>query len=209
MTADGPKKALERRTYVLTQMAKLGTITQADADAAEKAELKVTGNRTPNGCIATTVGRLGLLLRLLLPLVDRPAGVRRRRGRPRRGRLKSSGYRIVTTLDPKAQASAKQNVEKEIRTGNSDALMLAAIEPGTGRVKAMAANRNYGLDTSGNQPSSDPAKRAAGIKGTYPTTTNPIISGGGDISGYKAGSTFKMFTMLTALEKGYPLDSPR
>jgi membrane peptidoglycan carboxypeptidase len=84
--------------------------------------------------------------------------------------------------------------------------MLAAIEPGSGRVRAMAANRNYGLNISKNKPSSDPRKRRQGIKGTYPTTTNPIISGGGDISGYKAGSTFKIFTMVAALEQGYPLD---
>jgi membrane peptidoglycan carboxypeptidase len=37
-------------------------------------------------------------------------------------------------------------------------------------------------------------------------TTNPIITAGGDITGYKAGSTFKMFTMLAALEHGFPLD---
>jgi membrane peptidoglycan carboxypeptidase len=104
------------------------------------------------------------------------------------------------------QESAKNNVEEQLPTGNRDALMLAAIEPGTGYVRAMAANRTYSLDTSQNPLSSDPAKAAQGIAATYPNTSNPIISGGGDISGYKAGSTFKMFTMLTALEKGYPLD---
>jgi membrane peptidoglycan carboxypeptidase len=205
VTESGRKKALERRTYVLTQMAKLGMITQADADAAEKAELKVTGNRTPNGCIATGQPDWGFFCDFFYrwwvaqPAFGADEG-------ERAGRLKANGYHIITTLDPKVQASAKLNVEKEIGTGSSDALMLAAIEPGTGQVKAMAANRYFGLDTSGNQPSSDPAKRSAGIKGTYPTTTNPIISGGGDISGYKAGSTFKIFTMLTALEKGYTLD---
>jgi membrane peptidoglycan carboxypeptidase len=84
--------------------------------------------------------------------------------------------------------------------------MVAAIEPGTGRVKALAANRDYGLNTEGNPLSSDPGKAAQGIKGTYPVTTNPILSGGGDIVGYKGGSTFKIFTMVAALEKGYPLD---
>jgi membrane peptidoglycan carboxypeptidase len=204
-TESGRAAALTRRTYVLTQMAKLGMITQADAAAAEKAELKVTGTRTPNGCIATSTASWGFFCDFFYrwwvaqPAFGADEG-------ERAGRLKAAGYRITTTLDANIQASAKANVEKEIPTGNSDALMVAAIEPGTGRVKAMAANRNYGLDTSGNGPSSDPKKRAAGIKGTYPTTTNPIISGGGDISGYKAGSTFKMFTMLTALERGYTLD---
>jgi membrane peptidoglycan carboxypeptidase len=70
---------------------------------------------------------------------------------------------------------------------------------------ALAANRTYSLDTSKNHVSSDPAKAARHLKGTYPNTTNPIISGGGDVDGYQAGSTFKMFTLVTALKQGIPL----
>jgi membrane peptidoglycan carboxypeptidase len=201
----GEAKALERRAYVLKQMVALNYVTQAEADKVQKVKPPVTGNRTPNGCISTTVAHWGFFCdffyRWWTDQKDFGKDVAERAAR-----LKSGGYRIITTLDIGVQDSAKRNVEKELPTGNSDALMVAAIEPGTGRVKAMAANRNYGLDTNGNSPSTDKAKRAKGIKGTYPTTTNPIISGGGDISGYKAGSTFKMFTMLTALDKGYPLD---
>jgi membrane peptidoglycan carboxypeptidase len=204
-TPEGRKKALERRTYVLNQMVDLGYASRAEADAAQKVELKITGIRTPNGCVNTSVAHWGFFCDYFYRWWISQKDFGRDEGE-RSAKLKSGGYRITTTLDVGIQDSAKRNVEKEVPTGKSDALMVAAIEPGTGRVRAMAANRNYGLDTSGNQPSSDPAKRSKGIKGTYPTTTNPIISGGGDISGYKAGSTFKMFTMLTALEKGYPLD---
>ena len=86
--------------------------------------------------------------------------------------------------------------------------MVAAVEPGTGRVRALAVNRNYKLDDPQkpkNKPSTNPGKRKRGIKGTYPNTTNPLITGGGDITGYQAGSTFKIFTVVAALEKGYPL----
>src|SRR5690606_9022790 len=121
-------------------------------------------------------------------------------------RLRSGGYRITTTMDVDIQESAKKNVEKELKTGNPDALMVVAIEPGTGHVKALAADRIYGPDDKDNPLSSGPKKKAQGIKATYPVTTNPILTGGGDIVGYKGGSTFKMFTMLAALEKGYPLD---
>ncbi len=202
---DGRKEALIRRTYVLKQMVTLGYITQDEADKADKVEVVVTGNRTPNGCIATTVDHWGFFCDYFYRwwISQETFG----KDEAERGaRLKSGGYRIVTTMDLVIQDSAKKNVEKELPTGNRDALMVAAIEPGSGRVKALAANRNYGLDTRGNQPSTDPKKAAAGIKGTFPTTTNPILTGGGDISGYKAGSTFKMFTMLAALDAGYPLD---
>src|SRR5690606_22931474 len=85
-------------------------------------------------------------------------------------------------------------------------LMLAAVEPGTGKVRAMATNRNFSLDEENNGPHTDPAKRRAGLKGSYPNTTNPLISGGGDIYGYQSGSTAKVFTLVAALESGLPLD---
>jgi len=205
VTKDGRGAALERRTYVLRQMVKLGMVSQEQANAAEVEELKITGVKTPNGCVSTSVPHWGFFCDYFYRwwINQKDFG---RDAAERGSKLKSGGYRITTTLDVAIQASAKNNVEKEIPTGKTDALMVAAIEPGTGRIKAMAANRTYGLDTSGNGQSTDPKKRAQGIKGTYPVTLNPIISGGGDIAGYKAGSTFKMFTMLTALEKGYPLD---
>jgi membrane peptidoglycan carboxypeptidase len=68
----------------------------------------------------------------------------------------------------------------------------------------MATNRNFSLDISGNAPNPDKAKKGPG---SFPNTTNPIISGGGEVHGYQAGSTFKMFTMLAALEKGMPLNT--
>jgi membrane peptidoglycan carboxypeptidase len=92
---------------------------------------------------------------------------------------------------------------------DSRALMLAAIEPGTGKVRALAVNRSYKIDdpkAPANGTHTDPAKRNQGIRGNYPNTVNPLMTGGGDIHGYQAGSTFKMFTMVAALENGYPLD---
>jgi membrane carboxypeptidase/penicillin-binding protein len=80
------------------------------------------------------------------------------------------------------------------------------IEPGTGRIKAMAVNRTYSLDQSDNGRHSDPAKRRDGLKGNYPNTVNPLL-GGGDMAGYQAGSTFKVFTMLAALDAGMPLST--
>ena len=204
-TVKGRKASLERRGYVLNQMARMGSITQAEADAAQRAELKINGRPTPNGCVVTTVAHWGFFCDYLYRwwLEQKAFGVDRAE---RENKLKTGGYRIVTTIDPKIQQSAKKHLEAQLRTGESDALMMVAIEPGSGRIKAMAANRNYGLNVRRNGASTDPRKRAKDIKGTYPTTTNPILSGGGDVSGYKAGSTFKFFTMLAALENGYPLD---
>jgi membrane peptidoglycan carboxypeptidase len=98
----------------------------------------------------------------------------------------------------------KRNVDAKIKATDRHALMLSAVEPGTGRVLAMATNRNFSLDTSGNAPNPDRAKSGPG---SFPNTTNPLVAGGGGVEGYQAGSTFKMFTMLAALEQGLPLNT--
>ncbi len=203
----GLTEAKARRVYVLSQMVKMGKISQAQADTAANEVPKVTGQRTPNGCVSTLNPNLGMGFFCDYFYRWWIANPTFGEDEESRGyKLKSAGYRIVTTLDVTVQGVAKAQLEKQIPTGKPDALMLAAIEPGTGKVKALAVNRVYGLDTSKNKPSTDPAKRKAGILGTYPTTTNPLLTGGNDISGYKSGSTFKIFTVLAALEKGYPAD---
>jgi membrane peptidoglycan carboxypeptidase len=204
-TPAGYTKAKERRAYVLGQMVRMGTITQAQATAAATEDTKVTGQRTPNGCVATASNNWGFFCDYFYRWwTANPAFGPDEQTRA--FKLKSGGYRIVTTMDVTTEDAARANIEKYVPTGDKNALMMAAIEPGTGKVKALAANRVYGLDTSKNKVSSDPNKAKAGILGTYPTTTNPLLTGGNDISGYKSGSTFKIFTILAALEKGYPAD---
>src|SRR5436190_1628093 len=69
----------------------------------------------------------------------------------------------------------------------------------------MAVNRVYSLDRASNGPHSDPRLRKR-LRGNYPNTVNPLL-GGGDLPGYQAGSTFKMFTMLAALDAGMPMNT--
>jgi membrane peptidoglycan carboxypeptidase len=204
-TPDGYAKAIARRAYVLGQMVKMGKISQADANAASQDKTKVTGKRTPNGCISTVNPAWGFFCDYFYRWwIANPAFGPDEESRAYK--LKSGGYRVVTTMDVTVENSAKKHLEEQVSTGNKNALMIAAIEPGSGKVRALAVNRNYGLDTSKNAISSDPRLARLGIRGTYPTTTNPLLTGGGDISGYKSGSTFKIFTVLTALENKYPLD---
>ncbi|MEU4642777.1 transglycosylase domain-containing protein [Micromonospora sp. NPDC023814] len=186
--------ALERRGYVLDAMVETGAITadQAARAKAEKLALKPTAQ--PNGCTAVAEGHddWGFFCDYLRQWwLAQPAfgeSVEEREQALRRG-----GYTVVTSLDPQVQATAQKQATSVYGYGNKRALPIAAVEPGTGRVLAMAVNRHYSLDAN---PDGQP---------NHPNTVNPLISGGDSVDGYQAGSTFKLFTMLAALEAGKPL----
>ena len=203
----GYDRTVERRDWVIGQLAKIGAITAEEKAAALATPLRVVGKAPGNGCTSTPRNDWGFFCDYFYRWwMAQPAFGDTPYDRERR--LKGGGYRIVTTLDPAVQRAAHDNVEEHLATGKKNALMLAAIEPGTGRVRALATNRTFGLDNPAdpsNPLSSNPEKRHDGIRATYPRTTNPLLTGGGDITGYQAGSTFKVFTMVAALEQGIPL----
>jgi membrane peptidoglycan carboxypeptidase len=207
---DKKPAALDRRNWVIEQMVNTGAITRAEGDEAKQTEIKVSGKRAPNGCTSPLTSAkfaVGFFCDYLIRwwLEQETFGAN---NYDRERRLKSGGYKIITSLDLKTQEAAKKYVEKYYRTDKKHerALMIAAVEPGTGRVQALATNRNFKLEDATNPISSNPDKAKRGVRGTYPNTTNPLLTGGGDVKGYQFGSTFKIFTMTAALENGFPLD---
>ncbi|BFU41901.1 transglycosylase domain-containing protein [Krasilnikovia sp. MM14-A1004] len=206
-TPGGYPQALNRRNYVIGDMVELKYITQAQADEAKKVVIARTVQRATSGCNAVAKNNWGFICDYFYRwwLSQETFGAT---PYDRERRLKSGGYRIQLAMDVQAQKAARARILDHISDKNKDALLLAAVEPGTGKVRALAANRKFKLDdpkNPQNEISSDPAKARKDIRGSYPNTTNPLLSGGGDITGYQAGSVTKMFTMVAALEKGYPL----
>jgi membrane peptidoglycan carboxypeptidase len=203
---DNPSAATERRNYVIDRMQELGYVTAelATATKAEPIALKVT--EPPNDCISIRdeINDWGFFCDffknwwLRQPAFGNTAA-------ERLDKLRRGGYRITTSLDPKVQATAMKHVTTRERVGSSFALGQVVVQPGTGRVQAMAVNRHYSMDKSGNGESTSPDV-PDGTPGNYPNTVNPLL-GGGDMAGYQAGSTFKMFTMLAALDAGMPLNT--
>ncbi|MGW0505345.1 transglycosylase domain-containing protein [Micromonospora sp. NPDC003241] len=186
--------ALARRAYVLDSMVATGAITAEQAADAKAEELRLNPSEQANGCAATAGGRDGwgffcdYLRRWWMEqpqFGDTPT--------EREQALRRGGYTVVTSLDPEIQATAQEQAISVYGYRNPRALPIAAVEPGTGRVLAMAVNRHYSL-------AENPDGQA-----NYPNTVNPLISGGPGVTGYQAGSTFKLFTMLAALESGRPL----
>jgi membrane peptidoglycan carboxypeptidase len=205
---DGYQEIKQRRNnYVIPGMVEMGAITAAQAAKAVKEPIPRKVRPAANGCVSVAKNNWGFFCDYFYRW-----WMGRQEFGPtpydRERRLKSGGYRITTTLDVKVQDQARGRIGDLITTKNKNALLLAAVQPGTGKVRLLAANRKYKLDDPSrpeNYKSSDPRKARKGVRGTYPNTTNPLMSGGGDITGYQAGSTMKMFTMVAALEKGYPL----
>lgn len=199
--------AHDRRNYVIDRMVASGFVTPEVAAAAQAAPIQLNLQEPPNDCVDVpgAVNHWGFFCDLFKTWwMTRPeygANAMERLDLLRRG-----GLTVVTTLDPKAQAAAYAQVASRERIGSAFALGTVAVEPGTGNVRAMAVNRIYSLNQAANGRHTDPKRARLGVRGNYPSTVNPLL-GGGNLPGYQAGSTFKLFTMLAAIERGMPLST--
>ncbi|MEV6306253.1 transglycosylase domain-containing protein [Actinoplanes sp. NPDC051861] len=207
-TPSGHEQITARRdNYIIPGMVTMGAITQQQADEAKKEKVPTKVKQVGNGCAWVSKNYWGFFCDYFYRWwMEQDAFGATEYDRERR--LKSGGYRVVTTIDLQGQAAARKEIAKRQSDKSQNAVMLAGIEPSTGKVRLLAANRKYKLDDSDdpqNEISSDPRKAKKNIRGTHPNTTNPLLSGGGDISGYQAGSVFKIFTIVAGLEAGYPL----
>ncbi|MBG0564050.1 transglycosylase domain-containing protein [Actinoplanes sp. NEAU-A11] len=208
-TDTGYPQALDRRDYIIGNMLEIGQITAAEAATAKKAGIPRKTKRPTSGCVSVAKNQWGFFCDYFYRWwLGQSAFGSTAYERDRQ--LKSGGYQIVTSLDVTAQAAARKEITERQKDTDPNALMLAAVEPGTGAVRALAANRKFKIDDADdpqNPLSSNPEQADEGIRGTYPNTTNPIITGSADVAGYQAGSVFKMFTMVAALESGLGLDT--
>jgi membrane peptidoglycan carboxypeptidase len=183
-------KARVRQLYVLNAMVKAGMITQAVSDKAAAEKLTFSGRTQPNGCVDASGETDGwgffcdYMQRWWEQQPQFGATTAQRDDALRRG-----GYTVVTTLDPAVQKKAAAEARSVYGLTNRKTLPIAVVQPGTGQVLALAVNRHYGTATK------------------TVDTVNPLVSGGKGIYGYPSGSTFKLFTMLAALEKGLPLNT--
>lgn len=179
-----PNAALERRSIVLNRMAEVGLITQPEADAAKKVPFdKSKVQYTVNGCQSSRYP-------FLCDYVERTLLNSPALGRDRAARkqvLYRGGLTIQTIIDPKSQDAAQKAVSSFIDPRDPAIGTMAIVQPGTGLIVAMAQSR----PKMGTKPGE-----------TYYNYNASLDMGGAE--GYQAGSTFKVFTLAAALEKGIP-----
>jgi membrane peptidoglycan carboxypeptidase len=108
--------------------------------------------------------------------------------------FKTGGFQIYTTLDSTLQANAHETMTEYVPASSEDldlGATIVTVEPGTGRILAMAQNKTYVAGDS-----ADPGSTSI----NYNTD-----QGYGGSSGFQVGSTYKVFTLAEWLKQGNTL----
>jgi membrane peptidoglycan carboxypeptidase len=193
-TADDPMtqaaQAKSRRNVVLARMAQLGYITKQRAAAVEKTGLGLHTSTIPlqTGCESNSAANEAFFCDYALAVL---------RVDPFYSKVwnelnTTGGLKIYTTMDERDQQAATRAVNYVqpawggMYNNNHDADVEVLIQPGTGRIRAIAENRRYG--TGRGQTTVDYA-------------VDEKYDGG---LGVQQGSSAKLFTLLTALKQGIP-----
>ncbi|RSS37876.1 transglycosylase domain-containing protein [Streptomyces sp. WAC08241] len=179
------EEATKRRNVVLQRMADVKDISQAEADAAKAAPLKLKVKTPKNGCITAVDGAGFFCDYVRKTILSDPVFGKTSEERQKLWNL--GGLTVKTTLSPRAQAAANEAAIAKVNKDDPVAASVVQVQPGTGKILSMGQSRPYGLDPKKNE-----------------TTLNLSVSNrmGGSTYGFQVGSTFKPITAAAALEKG-------
>ena len=180
-----PERALQRRNTVLAVMKRLGLLTSSEAEKASARSLGLKITKFPNGCVSSVAAFSCDYIQRFLR--DEPAlGAT---PEEREARLKRGGLTIKTNIDLRMQKAANDAVRTTVDAKDQAIASIAMVEPGSGKVRAVAQSRPMGRDKKKGQ--------------SYINYSVPrAYTGSG---GFPAGSTFKMFTVAAALKAGIPV----
>ncbi|MFD8789003.1 transglycosylase domain-containing protein [Kitasatospora sp. NPDC059599] len=179
-----PENTVKRRNVVIDKMLENKHITADEAKEAKAAPLGLKYKDPQNGCITAQAG-MGFFCDYVRHVVKQDPAF----GKSADERKKlwdTGGLNIYTTLDPDKQAAAQNAVTKKVNVTDTVSAAATMMEPGTGKILAMAQTRPYGLDPNKNQ--------------TVVNLNVDASMGGGN--GFQTGSTFKPILAAAALESG-------
>jgi membrane peptidoglycan carboxypeptidase len=178
-----PQAALDRRDTVLDQMLKYHFIDQAQFDVAHAKRIRLDIHRQPNDCISS---QYPYFCDYVKHVFEHSKGLSLRM-------LRRGGLTVHTTLNPKMQAAAEQGVAGYVHAKERSKVVgaEALVQPGTGKVKALAVSAKYGNNLKHGENSIDYA-----VDQKY-----------GGSHGFQAGSTFKVFVLAAALKEGIPIST--
>jgi membrane peptidoglycan carboxypeptidase len=173
---EDPQKGRARRDEVLDRMHSLGHVSDREFAEVKAQPVEVDpAPAPPNGCADSAVLG-GFFCDFLQKYLTDTLGMTQEQ-------LEDGGLTIRTTMRADLQRSGDAAVLATQPMGDPVAAMFTAVEPGTGNVLAMSANRVFGFDAD------DPAQSSVNL--------NVVASKG-------SGSTYKVFVATAALERGFP-----
>ncbi|MGO9501814.1 MAG: transglycosylase domain-containing protein [Streptosporangiaceae bacterium] len=185
-----PGNAKTRRNTVIARMAQLHYISATAAKAAEATPLGLHPSpySLQSGCTAQSATKAAFFCDYVLSVLSKTPAY----AKAYADLNSTGGLRIYTTLNMADERAASNAVNFVVppRNGyynpdhNVDTEVL--IQPGTGKVKAIAVDRPYGNGRGHT---------------TVDYAVNSTYDGG---AGVQTGSSSKLFTLLTALKKGVP-----
>ncbi|WP_237762665.1 transglycosylase domain-containing protein [Arthrobacter sp. ERGS1:01] len=189
-----PAHVVDRRNDVLAKMLQQGKISKKSYTAAVKAPLTLHVNMPQQGCVAAATAPYFCDYVQQLVVNDKAFGAT---PEERTKFLYQGGLTIRTTLDPKLQKVAQDQVNGTISA--TDPLQRGAavvsVQPGTGKVLTMAQNTIY-----------NPADKVGNYMGNFAlpindANGNPLDGAGG----FQIGSTFKPFVFAEWLNSGHSM----
>jgi membrane peptidoglycan carboxypeptidase len=185
-----PANAIGRRNLVLAAMAQVGYITHKEAAATEKLPLGLHESSAPlvQGCYSPTASSEAFFCDYVMAEMKNNSAY----AEAYHELNSTGGLKIYTTLNMQDQNAANRAVnwvlpaDNGFYNPNNDVDTEAMVQPGTGKIRAIAIDRRYG-----NGPGATLVDYAV-----------PTQYDGG--TGVQTGSSSKLFTLLTALKQGVP-----
>lgn len=185
-----PKDATARRNSVLDKMQHYGYINQKQHDKAAESGLDLDIHNTPRGCVTAGISAY------FCDYVERTIETNPVFGKnvhERKTMLDRGGLTIKTTLDPSMQKKAKRAVTERVPSKDPSGVghTLVTVEPGTGRIMAMAQNRKF-------SQSDKPSRGSSALN----YNVDRRLGGGG---GFQVGSAWKAFVLADWLKEDHKL----
>ncbi|AMB59393.1 transglycosylase domain-containing protein [Microterricola viridarii] len=193
--ANGYARTLDRRNYIIKAMLEHGKITQEQFDVSYNSPITPNIVQPSTGC--QTAGGSAYFCDYVTKIIENDPAFGATED-DRMALLREGGLEIYTTLDMDLQNAAEAAVAQYVPF-SSDQMdvggVIVSVQPGTGKVLAMAQNKIYSQD--GEVLAANPDHSAINYN------TDKAYGGS---SGFQPGSTYKVFTVGEWLKEGHSLN---
>ncbi|MCU1658347.1 MAG: Membrane carboxypeptidase (Penicillin-binding protein), partial [Pseudonocardiales bacterium] len=178
-----PEASKARRNQVLQNLVDVHKLDQATADKYKATPVNLATTKPPvvkEGCANADnrIANAAFFCQYAVNWLESTGGISDTQ-------LTSGGLKIVTTLDANLQNSMQQHLTAGFPATSPMTAVLPAVDPHTGNILAMVTNKLYGT----NKSSKDITHTSLPIFTSYSSS---------------GASTYKLFSLLTALQTGVP-----